>query len=453
MDRSSPLTALQRFGFGAAPGELPAVGRDPRAYLAQQLATARASTGQVPARPPLPDTAQGVTLLVDRRTALAERNAAVTRGETVPEPSFVRPGAIILRELSAAAGEASGTTHPLLERLALYWSDHFTTAGAFIGFLGGGMERDAIRPNMLRPFGELLTATTLHPAMLFYLDNQTSRGPDSPSARGSRGRRGLNENLAREVLELHTLGADGGYSQDDVIALARVLTGWSVDLGQPPGRPERVGFIPEFHEPGPKTILGKTYSEDGAGQAPAVLRDLALHPATARNVTRRLVRHFVGHGFPGLEARMAAAFQRSGGDLEAVTRALIADDQAWGPPLKVRPPVEFVFSAARLLGGLPPQPSLVNALRAMGQPFWAAPSPKGWPSENDAWAAPDAIKTRLDWAAEVATRVGAGVDARGLLDAAFGPAASAETRQAVARASDGRQALILLLMSPEFQRR
>jgi uncharacterized protein (DUF1800 family) len=333
--------------------------------------------------------------------------------------------------------------------------DHFTASAGtgFVGYFTGGMEREAIRPHLFGRFEAMATAAILHPAMLFYLDNRNSIGPRSPAGLRARGRRGLNENLGREVLELHMLGVDGGYTQADVQALARILTGWSVDVSEGPASPARLGFFEALHEPGPKVLLGRTYNQDGPEQARAALRDLAHHPASARHVSRRMVRHFVGHGLPGLEARVEAVFLRTGGDLGAVTRALVEDPDSWGPPHKVRSPQEFLFATARLLGGLPEGVNPARALRAMGQPFWSPPSPKGWPIEDEAWAAPDSIKTRLDWAKEVAARVPPTLDPVALLDAAYGPAASAETRRTIARAADRRQGLALLLLSPEFQRR
>jgi uncharacterized protein (DUF1800 family) len=452
-DQSS-LVAVSRFCLGAAPGELDHVRRDPQSYVLHQLAPLPDGTSppssfdaNVPA-----STEQGLAWLMERRRFSSARRAAMQRGTPLEEVSDQGVG-LLGKELNRALATAVNTSTPMLERLAMYWTDHFTTAGGNIGFLGGGMEREAIRPHMLGPFRDLLVAATLHPAMLFYLDNRNSTGPNSPMGKASRGRRGLNENLGREVLELHTLGVDGGYTQEDVLALSRILTGWSVDIGERPAGPERIGFFPDRHEPGPKTLLGKTYRQDGPDQAIAALTDLAQHSSTARHVTRRMVRHFVGHGLPGLEARMAKVFHGAGGDLGAVTRALIADDEAWVPPRKVRSPMELLLATSRLFGGLPPQPAPNRALRAMGQPFWAAPAPKGWPAEDEAWAAPDSVKTRLDWASELAARLAPRADARALLDVAFGPATSAETRQAMARASDGRQALTLLLLSPEFQRR
>lgn len=460
------LIAVQRFGLGAGPGELAAVARDPRGW-------AVAGATRAPDAPPgeATDAQEAVALFLERRETVGRQARERTqmegggmgapRSEPPPRPrnaaerGFTAPGEVVERDLLARVSLATTTQAPLAERLVLHWSDHFTasTASGFVGYFAGAFERDAIRTHLQGRFADMLTAAVLHPAMLFYLDNNNSVGPGSPQGQRSRGRRGLNENLGREVLELHTLGVDGGYTQDDVIAMAKVLTGWSVDIAPVARDPQRIGFRPEVHEPGPKTVLGKTYPQDGPEQAMAVLRDLARHPSTARHAARRLVRHMIGHGQPALEARMAEVFRRTDGDLAAVHRALVADADAWGPPRKVRPPIELVFAAARLLGRPPPAPPPVRALRAMGQPFWQAPVPKGWPDGDEAWAAPDALKTRLDWSGEVAGRMAAGTDARALLTAAFGPAASAETRRTIERAADARQALTLLLMSPEFQRR
>ncbi len=457
------LTAVTRFGLGAAPGELAVVARDPRAW-------AEAEAARPPEVPddPGPSGAAAADLFVQRRQVMAQRDrerseAIRAGGEAPPAPpavtpadrGFTLPVETVTGALASRIALAATTRAPFAERLVLHWTDHLTASAAanFVGYFAPAHENEAVRPHLHGSFADLLVAAVLHPAMLFYLDGRNSVGPNSIVGQRSRGRRGLNENLAREVLELHALGADGGYEQSDVVALAAVLTGWTVDVADTPRGPSRIAFDPEAHEPGPKTILGRTYPEAGAGQAPAVLRDLARHAACSRHVARRFVRHVVGHGPPALEARMAETLRRTEGDLGALTLALVRDPEAWGAPRKVRPPVEILFATARLLGGLPGQPAPQRALRAMGQPFWSAAAPKGWPMEDEAWAAPDSIKTRLDWALEVAARIGPDTDARALLDAAFGPAASNETRRAVERAADRRQALAILLMSPEFQRR
>jgi uncharacterized protein (DUF1800 family) len=501
-DPRASFIATHRFGFGAAPGELRQAAADPRGHVLRQLDPVAESWDG------LPGTEEGIELFVARRRALdAQRRELVARlaaegaqagrpaadgtappaampergpprgappdampprprAEAMPRPApgdaardnsmggpdFIRPGDVMLADAEARQQRIMATDRPFRERLALHWMNHFTVAGGFVEYFGGPMEREAIRPNMLGRFEDLLIAAVLHPAMIMYLDNRNSMGPNSPAAKG---RRGLNENLGREVLELHTLGSDGGYGQADVIALAAMLSGWSVDIRDRPLKPRRARFMPEMHEPGPQTLLGRVYPQQGADQAVAALRDLARSPAAARHVTRRLVQHFCGsEAQAGLQPALEAVYRRTGGDLAAVTRAMIEDDRAWDPaPRKVRPPVELVFGASRIAAQKFVLPRPVGALRAMGQGFWTAPAPKGWPEEDEAWAAPDAIKTRLDWAAETAARAPAGLDARALLDSGFGEAASAETRRAIERAANGRQALTLLLMSPEFQRR
>lgn len=439
---SEGILGQQRFGLLPAAGSGPAGRAEARDALLRQLShpwPADATAG-------LPDSEAALSLFLARRAAQRRD----------PAGPFVSPGAVIGQELDARLREAIGTPAPFLLRLALHWANHFTVSAAagFTGYFAGAFEREAIRPNMLGSFEALLLACTTHPAMLFYLDNRSSVGPNSPA--GLRRGRGLNENLAREVLELHSLGVDGGYTQADVQGLARILTGWSIDISegdQPVAG--RIRFAPALHEPGPQVVLGRRYADTGPDQARAVLRDLAHHPSTARHVTRRLVRHFLGDAAPPEVGRhLARVFSDTGGDLKAVTTALLDSPAAWElRPAKLRPPIELVLATARLLGQPPAPPPPGRALRAMGQPFQAPASPAGWPEEDDAWAAPDAVKTRLDWARDLAARLPAGLDARALLEQVFGPAASAETRRAVTRAADGRQAMVLLLMSPEYQRR
>ncbi|MFC7734742.1 DUF1800 family protein [Roseomonas sp. GCM10028921] len=196
--------------------------------------------------------------------------------------------------------------------------------------------------------------------------------------------------------ELHTLGVDGGYTQEDVLALASILTGWTVDLEERPSQAERAGFFPERHEPGPMTLLGKTYAQDGPDQAVAALADLApsRHPVPCHAPNGPALRR----------ARAAGAGSADGGGVPRHRgrsrrrhAALVMDDEVWVAPRKVRPPLEFLLASARLLGGLPPRPGPRVTLSAMGQPFWAAPSPKGWPAKDDPWAAPDAINTAPHW--------------------------------------------------------
>ncbi len=431
-----------RFGLGPAPSLRPSEA-DPRVAVLAEV-------GQPVPQPPgdLPSGEQGVGLYVARQRAIREARQRKTRAQ------FVSPTQVSDRELFARMDLARTTRTPLHERLALHWANHFTIGGQnYSSYFAGAMEREAIRPNMFGRFGDMLRGCTVHPAMLFYLGNRSSIGPLSEI--GRRRGLGLNENLGRELLELHTLGVDGGYTQEDVQEVARILTGWTLVTDGTDGPVRRAGFRADMHEPGARRVLGKRYPEGGAEQLEALLYDLARHPATARHVTRRLVQHFVGEAAPPeLAAGLAKVFQDTEGDLGAVTRALVSNPAAWSvPPSKVRPPIELLMSAGRVFGGLPPRPALRRTLLVMGQPYGRAPSPAGWPEEDDAWATPEAIKTRLDWALVAAGQLDASHDARAIAELAFGDGLSEDTRRALQRAESGRQALALLLMSPEFQRR
>ena len=378
------------------------------------------------------------------------------RGRAGPHPAVEIPRTVSRSdELDAWLSGVVDSPSPLQERLALYWGNHFTVSAVKgkVGLTVAPYQREAIRPFILASFHDLLLATVTHPAMLFYLDNDVSVGPNSDV--GKRKRSGLNENLAREILELHTLGASGGYGQDDVSAFAAVLTGWQVDLNIDSERCGRSFFDPRRHEPGAKRILGKVYPDAGQDQLLAVLKDLAVHPATARNVATRFARSFVSDPPPpALVDALARDFLSTRGDVAALARTLVRHDAAWTTPLrKLRPPMEFIAATARLLGSVPLQPKAEQALLAMGQPFLTAPSPKGWPEGDDGWVTSDGIKTRVDWTQDVASHHAQGLDMKALVNDVLRPVLSDETRTAILRAESREQALTLLLMSPDFQRR
>jgi uncharacterized protein (DUF1800 family) len=308
---------------------------------------------------------------------------------------------------------------------------------------------------VLGRFGDMLKAVEQHPAMLFFLDNQQSLGPDSRA--GQNRKRGLNENLAREIMELHTLGVGGGYTQDDVTSLARIITGWTFAGRQGQlGTPGTFVFNANAHQPGSQILLGKTYDDDGLAQGDAALADLARHPSTAKFIATKFVRHFVADEPPPvLVARLQEVFRNSDGDLLAMASALVDSDEAWqGQPTKIRSPYEYLVAAGRLLGQIPDDPSrYLGGLNLLGQPLWAPSGPNGFPDSNAAWAAPEGMKLRLDIAAQVASKLGDNVDSRDLLELAAADASSQETRRTIERAESRQQALALLLMSPEFQRR
>ncbi len=342
------------------------------------------------------------------------------------------------------------------ERLVAFWTNHFTVSAKsndVVHTLAGAYER-ALRPHVLGRFEDLLIAASKQPAMLRYLDNARSIGPNSRA--GINRARGLNENHAREIMELHTVGVDGGYTQADVAAFARVLTGWT--FGRRESGPESAGkfaFQDAWHEPGPQTVLGKTYKPSDVRQGEEVLRDLARRPATARHIAGKMARAFVADApSENLIRQLENSFRESGGDLKELARTLIRSDEAWaGPPGKLKSPQEFLWSAIRGLNADLPAPFAIRALRALGQQPWFAPSPAGYPNDTASWLAPDALTNRLDLAEQLAERSHNDADPRLLAEELLGSSLPSETREAIARAESRKQALALLLMSPDFQRR
>ncbi len=355
---------------------------------------------------------------------------------------------------------------PFAERLVHFWANHFaiSTDKLATATMGGPLEFEAIRPGITGRFGSLLLAVVRHPGMMFYLDQAQSIGPGSLLAQAARRRNaprqpGLNENLAREILELHTLGA-GHYTQADVGGLARALTGWSIGgfVRRPLGVPAPDGefvFQPNWHEPGSVTVAGKTYAQGGAAQAEAILNDLATHPRTAQRLAEKLARHLVADvPPPALVARMAQAYLASGGDLMALYRAVVNAPEAWAQPLaKFKTPWDWTVSVARALPKTNmPDLRLVLMLAELGQPVWRPGSPAGWPDDTARWAAPDALMRRVEVAGRLAGLAGGG-DPRGLAAKLLPGTLSAATSAAIARAESPAEGTALLLVCPEFLRR
>jgi uncharacterized protein (DUF1800 family) len=375
-------------------------------------------------------------------------------------------------QVLARAQSAALTTRPFAERLVHFWSNHFAVSadkGVVYG-LAGTLENEAIRPHIAGRFVDLLTAVEQHPAMIAFLDNQYSVGKDSTAARfASRFRAaddgqpkrqfGINENLAREILELHTLGVKGGYSQADVTSFAQIITGWSIGGGKgrlAGGAPGRFYFRDNLHEPGPKVFLGKTYTEAGQRQGEAVLADLARRPETANFIAAKLVRHFIADDPPPAAVdRVARAFLKSGGDLPQVYAALIESPQAWDADArKFKTPEDFVFSTLRALNVSPAQPEeVIRTFDLLGQRQYTPGSPAGWPDTCKSWDGSDALMHRVLWASRVGARYESGVEPADLAVTSLGRYARPETLTALRRAASSGQAVALLLMSPEFQRR
>jgi uncharacterized protein (DUF1800 family) len=299
----------------------------------------------------------------------------------------------------------------------------------------------------------MLLAVESHPAMLIYLDNARSIGPDSIA--GVRQKRGLNENLAREILELHTLGVRSVYSQEDVTRFANVITGWTVIAPrQDPARAGEFVFNPNMHQPGAQTVIGRSYPDNGVEQGRAVLAALAQHPATAKHVATKLARHFVAdEPPPALVERLAKRFLATQGDLKEVTKTLVTAPEAWDAPrAKLKRPGEWIIASLRAVGVTPPDIGpVMQAHNLLGEPLWRPSAPKGFSDESAPWL--DGLAQRLDIANQLARRVGGQADPREVFEETLAPIASTETRQAITRAESRPQALALLFMAPEFQRR
>jgi len=294
----------------------------------------------------------------------------------------------------------------------------------------------------------MLLAVMRHPAMLMYLDNTNSVGPNSPG--GVRSGRGLNENLARECMELHTVSPASGYSQGDVTAFARILTGWSIELKNDP-----LGFVfrPRIHEPREQTLMGHTFPDGEAGGMEA-LKFLANHPATHRFLATKLVCHFVADSPPPAAVRHIEGILRdTGGDLGAASAGLVRLDEAWVPGTKIRTPVDLMVASFRALQVPPdPSPPFLAILGGLGQPLWTAPAPNGWSDVAADWSGPEAMMRRIDWAFAVSGRIGTR-DPMDIATASLGPLYRPDTQIAMAHAGSRREAMTLLLTSPEFQRR
>ena len=453
---SATAIALNRFGLGTRPDDpSPA---EPQRWLLSQL---DAYEPMPEPWKPLPRTSALVeTWLAQQRAA---RQAAEGQKSGIRE-AYLRQGRdAYVAAVGARTASALRSSTPFVERLVHFWSNHFAVSvdKLLVVGLAGGFEADAIRPNVLGRFEDLLLAAVRHPAMLLYLDQAQSIGPSSRAgvraAERQQRQRGLNENLAREILELHTLGVRSGYTQADVTEFARALTGWTLpgDEALEPGA-STFRFVPALHEPGARTVLGRSYGDAGEQQARAILHDLATSPATARHIASKLARHFVADEPPAaLVQRLATTFERTGGDLASVYRELVAAREAWQPAAaKFKSPSDWALSSLRALGRQEiAAAQAANLMNQLGQPVWRPGSPAGYDDLAATWAAPDALLRRVEVAQRIAAQAGNAVDARSLAPRVLPGALGDTTASAIARAESASTALALLLVSPEFLRR
>lgn len=460
--KTATVIAANRFGLGARPGQLTQIDPAPERWLLDQLAG--------PSRPPsaIADLPASSRVLVEVLAVRRAQRDARKNDDDVAE----RYGRIVRRhytdQVLARYQAAASSDFPFHERLVHFWSNHFAVSADKqpVPAIAGLYENEAIRPNVSGRFADLLINAIQHPAMILYLDNQRSIGRNSTLGRRANRRKteqsfGLNENLAREILELHTLGVDGGYTQTDVTTFARVITGWSIGGATENGRfadgePGMFEYRHSIHEPGDHQVLGKSYNDDGVKQGEAVLRDLATHPSTAHFICTKLARHFVNDEPPStLVDRMTNVFLDSGGDLAGVYQSMLESTESWREiQSKYKTPHDLIISAFRAFEHAPDNGRrVIVSLEIMGQVPYRPGSPAGWPDTAERWGGADALYKRIEWADTVARIAGPRINPAELGDRVLGRALKTETRKAISRAESTAQGMTLLLASPEFQRR
>jgi uncharacterized protein (DUF1800 family) len=465
--------ALNRFGLGARPTEAPPT--DAAGWLLGQFDRYQATP------PAWAGVQRSQTLLAGYQAAQREVQRAGDEAARLAAQRKLRESARLdyFEAVAARTASALEAPAPFVERLVHFWANHFAVSvdKPNVTNLAGALEHDAIRPHVLGRFQDMLLAVIRHPAMLLYLDQANSIGPDSPLGRRIAQRnperlRGLNENLAREILELHTLGVRSGYTQADVTEFARALTGWSVSTLAPANpaasanagpaalpvqeRPGGFAWRPVLHQPGARTVLGRHYPQEGEDQALALLGDIATAPATARHIAFKLARHFVADDpAPALVQRLAQAFQRNGGELPVVYRALVQSPEAWAQGGgKFKSPWDWAVSSMRALDRREVRGAqMAGLMQQLGQPVWRPGSPAGFDDVDASWAAPDALLRRVELAQRLAGQMADRVDARVLGPRVLPGALSEATASAVARSESPASGLALLLVAPEFLRR
>jgi uncharacterized protein (DUF1800 family) len=455
--------AMNRFGLGARAGE--AAPSDPKHWLMSQLDAA--------AYQPMPQALAAQPSSLSLAAEFADRQRAIRDAQGDDRQAVRKSYNEKLRDTYRAAVNARflsalQTPTPFVERLVYFWANHFAVSveKPAVAMLAGSFEAEAIRPHVLGRFEDLLVAAERHPAMQIFLDQARSVGPDSPAAERVAERHpdrkpGLNENLAREIMELHTLGVRSGYGQTDVTEFARALTGWSIGaMGAQPAReavaPGQFVFRPQLHEPGMRTIMGRQYDQPGEQQPLAVLHDLAESPATAQHIASKLARHFVADTPPpALVDRLASVFSATRGDLPSVYAVLVDSPQAWSPvDAKFKTPWDWMVSSQRGLGrDDTANLQIAPLLTQLGQPVWRPGSPAGYDDIAASWAAPDALVRRVELAQRFAARIGDTLDARTLGNQLLAGSLSDATATELSRAESAPTALALLLVSPDFQRR
>ena len=478
--------ALNRFGLGARAGDLASARSDPRGFLRAELDAPRIADLTAGDLPSSVRALQDLFEFQEGQRIAREQNGLALKPpdqrirEAAPPPDV--PGLVPTNPMMSAGQAAEKRNGPnvvqevyrseakaraqrwldsqagFTERLVAFWANHFCVSvdkGQFVRISAGAFEREAIRPHVLGRFADMVRAVEQHPTMLFFLDNAQSIGPNSRA--GQNRRRGLNENLAREIMELHTLGVNGGYSQADVTSLAKIITGWTfVGRQARMGDPGTFVFNANAHEPGIHRLLGVDYRQGDRAQGEAALDALARHPATARFIATKLARHFHSDAPPDdVVERLRKRFMETDGDLRQMALALIGDEAIWtAPPAKIRSPQDYLAAIVRITGRVPPEPGpILFPMAQLGAPLWGPSGPNGFADTLAQWMTPEGMKVRMDIAAQAANRLRDTINPLEALDQVAGEAASEATRTTIRRAESKPQGLALLLMSPEVQRR
>ena len=450
MDRIN-AQAFIRFGLGAGANDKP--DSDPRGALKAQLQGP--DPGQAAgAFERLPTGLDGMDAVKADELA---REAFVRAGKPAGQKPAYQSRTMYLADCNAQMGWATATNASFRERLVWFYANHFSVSiyQGQTASLMGPFIREAIRPFVNGNFTNMVLAAESHPAMLRYLDNEHSMGPNSVA--GLKTGKGLNENLGRECMELHTVGLGAGYTQTDVTNMAKILTGWSDASSKEGGMPTGFKYRPEMHEPGAQTVMGHRF--DGGEQAGInALVFLSRYHTTYQMLAKKLVTHFVSDNpAPDDVARVATAMMDTEGDLAAAAAAVVDLDSAWQPLGKLKTPQEFIISTLRAAPPADGKPvEYAGIASALGQPFWGAPLPNGWSDQAANWDGGDAILTRVDWAYTYAGRVDHGANGpqpQQVADSALGDLLRPATASAIANAGSRREALTLLFAAPEFQRR
>lgn len=442
--------ALNRFSIGAKSGEYASAHTDPRGWVGAQLDEALLPSLLAPEVSSQQLLAQVQLLQKQKRAEREGREAPIdpTTHKPYERVSNKLPIDTFNRFNFSLIEAQMNTSNGVLFRLLDFFSNHFSVSRGsdVMKVLSVTFEREAILPHILGRFDSLLIAVEQHPAMLVYLNNERSFGPNSPKGKKS----GLNENLAREILELHTLGVNGGYTQSDVTEMAKAITGWSIGNSNN-GEIAGFAFRKQGHEPGSRTVLGKTFVEGGQSQGEAVLSMLANHPSTARHVSTKLARYFIDDT-PPMEVidAMVDTWLNTGGELTSVLNTLIFHNLTWqSQERQFKTPREFMVSTLRALDTSTVEEKLIIPwLRRFGQPPLEANSPAGYSDFDYAWDSSYALLTRVDWIDMLTRRVP--LDIESLMvntGAAYFPP---QRLMQIENAGNRELSASLMLLSPDF---